>query len=110
MPAGRLAGELGGRIIQRGQNLSMVLWIIGLESKVILTDTKITAENPKENHHLPKCSAQAHRLVRVQIDEPPRSQNRCGKQNVELPLLCHFTVLYVRGSISRLPACPDLMP
>jgi len=59
---------------------------------------------------LPKCSLQAHRLVRVQIDEPPRSKNRCGKQNGELPLLCHFTVLYVRGSISRLPACPDLMP
>src|SRR6266576_1734992 len=35
------------------------------------------------------------RFVRVKIDKPPRSQNRCRKQNGELPLLCHFTGPYV---------------
>ncbi len=35
------------------------------------------------------------RLVRVQIDEPPRSKNCCGKQDGELPPLGHFTGLYV---------------
>src|SRR5260370_38399816 len=67
------------------KNLSMVLWIIGLESTVVLT----------ENHHLPKCPPQAHRLVRVQIDKSPRSKNCCGKQNGEFSLLCHFIGLYV---------------
>jgi hypothetical protein len=35
------------------------------------------------------------RFIRVQIDEPPRREKRCGKQDGELPLLCHFNGLYV---------------
>ena len=29
-------------------------------------------------------------FVRVEVDEPPRSQNRCGKQNGKLSFLDHF--------------------
>ena len=79
----------------------MVLWIIGQESTVVLTGSRITAE---ENHHLPKCSPQAHRLVRVHVDELPRSKNRCSKQNGELSFLCHFDGLYVALYLASLHA------
>jgi len=32
------------------------------------------------------------RFVRVHIDEPPRSQYRCGKQNGELSFLGHIGI------------------
>jgi len=48
-------------------------------------------------------------LPRVKVYELPCSQNGCSEQNGELsaPLSFHGPI---RGPVSRLPACPDLMP
>src|SRR5712692_3363753 len=59
------------------------------------------------------------RLVRIQVDELPRSQNRCGKQNGELPFFGHWESPQIdlnagRGrssdSTSAFPEMPESAP